>query len=129
MTKKNCQLLILGKVFFYYSDASRCVFLYHKRTKMRRPTQHCNVISHRVICVGWHEPSPITSFCDSLKNKRKNIVTSESCNYPVSQIGTNILKISATFFFRVKKNTWCHAAEYKNIQFTFTGTTFILKVC
>ena len=41
--------------------------LCYKKTKICRPTQHFNIISHTATCFGSHEPSSGTSFYNSLK--------------------------------------------------------------
>jgi hypothetical protein len=116
---------MLEKVFliFIYCDLSRCIFLDHKQTKICRPTQHCKAISHSATCIGWHEPSSEISGY-RFQNKCNNLGTSDSCNYPVSQTGTDILKLSAAPLFRVKKTTWCYAAEYKNLVSFYLHHTY-----
>ena len=36
--------------------------LWYKKTKICRPTQHFNIISHTATCFGWHEPSSGTFY-------------------------------------------------------------------
>jgi len=45
------------------------VIINQKQTKIRRPTQHFNVISHSVTSVVSREPSSGTPFYNNLKKK------------------------------------------------------------
>jgi hypothetical protein len=45
------------------------LFLYHKQTKICRPTQHFNALSHTTTCFDSHEPSSGTSFYNGLQTQ------------------------------------------------------------
>ena len=107
---------VLNFFYLFQYDVSRCVFLYHKETKICRRTKQCNVISHSTTCFGFVRTNIRHFFLQQFKNKRNNTGTSEYSKYPVSQIVTNIFKTTAASFFRVKIQR-CQAEEDKHLQF------------
>ena len=61
------------KCSLLYSDASGCVFLYHKQTKISRPTQHFNVISYIATCFDSYKPSSGISLKKTFKKSEVHL--------------------------------------------------------